>query len=374
MKCLVPVHFVDPGRVGGAEQMVYNLAEGLAVAGHDVELLTADPERLRWPAPSRVRVAPSGRASRGTARASRFLGEQLACLDRRLAGDLIVFPNYHTPALVPRRLGRVITVIHDLQYREFPQYFTARKRAWLRWAHRFTLRRAEVVVAISEFVRGTLVSVYGRVATRKVRVIHNPVCWGRFGEEARVEMGTGRPYLLSVAAHYPHKNLSTLIRAFAVVAKRRPEVDLVLAGQRASFLGAHVVAGEDLWGLARELGVERRVRLTGFVPDAELGGLYRRATVFAYPSLYEGFGLPPVEAMGLGIPTLTTRCASLPEVTLGRAHYVDAPLDVERWAGWLDAMLERPEAYRPSPQTIAEIRKRYAAEAIGKQYASVVEG
>ena len=82
--------------------------------------------------------------------------------------------------------------------------------------------------------------------------------------------------------------------------------------------------------------------------------------------------MPPVEALGLGLPTLTTRCASLPEVTLNRAHYVDQPQDAEEWAERLRAMLEHPGDYEVSPETVAEIRARYAPERIGKIYAETL--
>jgi glycosyltransferase involved in cell wall biosynthesis len=287
---------------------------------------------------------------------------------------MVIFPNYSTPLFVPGRLGHCVTVIHDLQYRTYPQYFSRLKRIWLRWAHAWTLFRADKVVAISGYVRQTIAEQYGRNRTRKVRVIHNPIVWDRFGIEPE---GSGpdaqdRPYVLSVAAHYPHKNLHTLIQAFAQIAPEHPELDLILVGQVSNALGKHVAGCVDLSAMINGLELADRVRLTGFISDGALGDLYRNATVLALPSLYEGFGMPVVEAMGLGVPVLTTRCASLHEVTLGKACYVDNPLDESEWAAKLNGIMSNPAAYKPDVDTAHYMRQAYSPLKAARAYASLL--
>ena len=112
---------------------------------------------------------------------------------------------------------------------------------------------------------------------------------------------------------------------------------------------------------------------TGYVDDRTLGSLYRRATVFAFPSLFEGFAMPPIEALGLGLPVLTSRATSIPEVTMGLATYLDDPRDPTETADRLGEMLDDPEAARPSTADVARVREAYDPVGIAARYRDVLE-
>ncbi len=372
MSLLISLHFVKAGRVGGAEQMVYSLIDGFLANQWNVTALCSDPDELsqgfrrKFQRDSHARLLVCGGKGR------RFIAEQRACLDGRVKGEAILFPNYFTPPVVPHRCGRVVTVIHDFQYRHFPQYFSAHKRAWLRFAHQLTFSRADAVVVVSEFVRDDVARLWGEKVAAKTVVIHDPVSWTRFGEGKDPHPLDGRPYVLTAAAQYPHKNLDTLIQAFRVVSRRDPDVQLVLAGQAYENLVGVPSRRNDILGLVSSLGLTNQVHITGFINSEQLGLFYRNATLFAYPSVFEGFGLPPVEALGFGVPTLTTRCASLPEVTLGRAVYVEDPYDAEEWAHMIRLMLERPARFEVSAETRVMIREHYAPEHIARRYAETL--
>lgn len=350
--------FVRPGLVGGAEQMLEGVTEGLAAAlGPDDRLLVFGDVRHA--------VSRAEPVAYETGR-NRFLSSWQI---RRRFGpglDAMLFPNYFTP---PARNGpRVVTVMHDLQYRHHPRNFSRRKRAWLRLAHETTLRFADVVVAVSEFVRRDLLSAYGSRHERKVRVIHNPIAWHRLpAPESR--QGNATRCILTVSAQYPHKNLATLLQAFARL-RARPsyeDVELIVAGQwSARLIG--IARRPDLQTLAARLGLGAAVRFTGYVADAELAALYARASAFAFPSVFEGFGMPAVEALGVGLPVLTTRCAALPETTAGLATYVDDPLDAAEMADKLAAILDAPERFRPAETAVSELRERYSVQRIGRAY------
>jgi glycosyltransferase involved in cell wall biosynthesis len=114
--------------------------------------------------------------------------------------------------------------------------------------------------------------------------------------------------------------------------------------------------------------VADRVHMTGYVDDAQLGTWYRGASVFAFPSLFEGFGMPAVEALGLGLPVLTTRCTALPETTLGLAAYVDNPTDSREWADRLGHMLRDPVAYTPNQRAVRAVRERYDTVHVARAY------
>jgi glycosyltransferase involved in cell wall biosynthesis len=368
MNILISGHFIFSGRVGGAEHMVYNLSGGLSDLGAHVTFLCSDRRNL---SPDFLRdTLPASIVECGSRWPwlPRFLSEQIACFDTRLHGDAVLFPNYFIPPIVPRRLGRSLVVIHDFQYRHFPSHFSAKKRAWLRVSHHRAFASADVVVVISDFVRQDAIRLYGRQAEKAV-VIPNPVSWERFGTAAAAHPFGGRPYLLSVAAQYPHKRLDVLVRAFGLLAKQRPDLLLVLCGQLPEKL---VSVGKDVTGLRDHiagLGLTDRVWITGYLGDREVGNLYRHAAAFAFPSIFEGFGMPAVEAIGFGLPTLTTRCAALPETTLGLAQFVDDAGDVAEWAQRLDQLVEMP---RLAPDAVQRIRDYYGIHAIAERYLKIL--
>lgn len=285
--------------------------------------------------------------------------------------DALLFPNYFTPPMWQRR-ARIVTVIHDLQYRVLPATFSRVKRLWLRVCHDQTLRHADRVVTISEHVRAHVLEAHGDRWSDKVIAIPNPMSWERFGEGGGSVAGIVEPtrrYILAVSAQYAHKNLGTLIDAFAELRKRPAFADvvLVLVGQWSSKLVgiAHAV---DLRGRVEQLGLGDAVRMTGFIDDLTLGSLYRRASVFVFPSLFEGFGMPAVEALGFGLPVLTTRRTAIPEATLGLATYLDDALDSAAMAEAIAAMLDRPDAFRPSASDVARVRDTYSIARIGELY------
>ena len=369
----VAAHFVHAGQVGGAEHMLYNLLRGFWRSNMALTVLCSDVQRLD-PAfrneaaaqGARVRLVESGGPG------PRFLAEQRACLAPGLEADAVLFPNYFVPPVVPRRLGRVACVLHDMQYRHFSMNFSRRKRAWLRLAHTLAVRRCDRLIVISEFVRQDALRFLGSRFEDKVTVIPNPISWERFGPAGSAEPGP--PRILSVAAQYDHKNLRTLIHAFAQVVARLPEARLVLCGQDYNQLRGVSGARGTLASLAASLGIADRVEITGYIDDAALGQHFRNATMFAFPSIFEGFGMPPVEALGFGLPTLTTRCAALPEVTLGMACHVDDPHDAaERAAKMLD-ILASPSRHAPSSRQVSQLRAHYAPDRIASLHLAAYQG
>jgi glycosyltransferase involved in cell wall biosynthesis len=352
--------------------MLYNLLHGMSERGIETTLLCGEAANLA----SEFRASIAGgpiRVRESGGNGSRFLAEQRACLQKGLSADAILFPNYYVPPVVPRSLGRVGVVMHDFQYRHFPQYFSAKKRAWLRAAQAYAMRRADRVIGISNFVCEDAVRLFGRSVERKLVHIPNPLSWDRFAAGLDAPRPCARPYILSVAAQYPHKNLETVIRAFEAVAKAEPEVQLVLVGQSYAGLSGVAAAGKhrgnDITALAESLGLSARIQFTGYVDDAALAQWYRHAEMFVYPSLFEGFGMPPVEALGFGLPTLTTGRTALPEVTRGLARTVVDPLDVAEWASAMTMMVRDPDQHRPSAEEVASLKAFYHPARIAQEYA-----
>ena len=373
-RLLLAAHFVYAGRVGGAEQMLYNLVRGMAAQDAMTTVLCGDRNNLAagfrgqlesW---DRVRLRQAG----GTG--TRFAAEQRACLDRSLSADAILFPNYFLPPVIPRRLGRTGIVLHDLQYRHFPAYFTRRKRAWLRASQTFSIHRADRVFVISDFVRRDVLRSFGPRVADKLVVAPNPISWSRFDPAVAHTRPVDAPYILSVAAQYAHKNLETLIRGFGELARRDAEITLVLCGQDHAFL--HGVGGVKvgLRPLIEELGLARRVVLTGYLDDEALGRWYRHASLFAFPSLFEGFGMPPVEALGFGLPVLTSGLTALPETTLGLAHTVEDPSNPRAWASAMADLLRQGDAARLTTAQIARVRQTYGPVSCAQRYLDGLRG
>lgn len=376
-RLLVAAHFVYAGRVGGAEHMLYNLLRGIAGSGPALTVLCSARGNLNPDFLREMAGRPDTEVLERGGGGPRFLAEQRACLDNTLSADAVLFPNYYVPPWVPARFGRVATVLHDLQYKHFPQNFSARKRAWLAAAQAFAVRRADRVVVISGFVGQDVVRWFGDGIARKLVVIPNPISWDRFEAADDDAAPIAQPYILSVAAQYPHKNLEVLVRGFGAMAHSHPDLQLVLCGQDFGSLHGVAKAGGAPGGLLpviRALGLEGRVRLTGYVDDAALGRWYRHASMFAFPSVFEGFGMPAVEALGFGLPTLTTRCTALPETTLGLAQYVDRPDDVDEWAERMGRIIDDQAGHRPSAGDVARLRAHYSPRRIGAAYADACLG
>jgi glycosyltransferase involved in cell wall biosynthesis len=234
----------------------------------------------------------------------------------------VLHVQYTAPPFCP---VPVVATIHDLAFEHLPETFTRRGSMQLKLTVRRTARRAARVATVSEYSRQDLLRTY-KLAPEKVAVTYNGIephftpqaPSANEAEEVRRRFGIGREFLLAVGSLQPRKNLVRLIRAYA---KLREE-----AAGRAPQL---VIVGRKLWLTAEIFAEVRRQRwaedviLTGYVADEDLPKLYRAATAFVYPSLFEGFGLPPVEAMACGTPVITSNTSSLPEVVGDAAVLID---------------------------------------------------
>jgi glycosyltransferase involved in cell wall biosynthesis len=241
----------------------------------------------------------------------------------RLTGpaDAVHGTNFWLPPL--RRPNGVVT-IHDLTFLLHPEWCTPAVRRY-RWIVPRVLRRCAVVITpsatVAEQVAAELLFPWERIVVTPEGVRRPaPAGEGRAGEEpaaAARRLGIAGDYVLFAGAREPRKNLHRLVRAFAGLA----DLDLTL-----------VVAGPPGWGAgdpsgqAAALGLGRRLVVTGYLSDADLAALVAGARAFAFPSLYEGFGLPPLEAMAAGVPVVAARAGALPEV-LGDAPFWCDPRD-----------------------------------------------
>jgi glycosyltransferase involved in cell wall biosynthesis len=261
---------------------------------------------------------------------------------RRDQLDVVHDPFGVSPFFVPRRLapfGRVLT-LHDMVPFVYPETHARLTNLLFRRYIPRSLRFVDQIITDSESSQRDIVR-FLRFPSERVTAIPIGVA-SRFApagadECHRVRQRLGLPgdYILTVGSLSPRKNLETLFAAFKELRRRGRPHPLVVVGPTAW-------KSAGIFRQLRTLGIESDVLLTGFVSDDDLPALYSGAAAFAFPSLYEGFGLPPLEAMACGTPVVTSNNSSLPEV-VGDAGLLVDPLDVEALASALDRLLTDPE-------------------------------
>ena len=246
--------------------------------------------------------------------------------------DIVWVPAHTLPFVFP---GRAAVTVHDLGYRLFPQAHPARQRRYLDWTTAHSARRANVVFADSRATASDLEQFYG-TPEGKIRVVYPGVDIPAIGDipEMRSRLGLPERYFLFLGTLQPRKNIQRLVRAYAQWKANYPEDDIAL-----------VMAGAQGWMFdpAWVEGVPGIIQ-TGYVDDADRGALYAGALALLFPSLYEGFGFPVVEAMGCGTPVLASNTSSLPELVGDSGLLVD-PLDEAAIAGGI-ARLANDSALR----------------------------
>jgi glycosyltransferase involved in cell wall biosynthesis len=279
---------------------------------------------------------------------------------RRLTGDLahladrwkadVVHATYIAPLRSP---CPVVVSVHDVSFKRYPEYFSLRDRTLFRLLLPSSLRRAAAILALSRHGREELRRFYPglRVPVHVVPAAPSdafrPLDESAIGP-ALTRLGVRRPYTLAVGSVQPRKNLVRLIEAFRPLAPRHPALQLVIVGPggfRATSVHEAVAAN----------GLAGSVRLLGYVSESDLAALYNAAIALVYPSVYEGFGLPVVEAMACGRPVIAANATSLPEVAGDAALLVD-PFD----AGAIEGAMERLVS---DPKLAAELGARGLARA-----------
>jgi len=339
----------------GIGSYVRNLLEGIArrpesrayrfrvyVRGADLSAVPALPENFQIVQED----SPGYSVSELTRFAWRLLRDRL---------DLFHATHYVIP---PLARARAVVTIHDIIHVLYPQFLP--NRAALFYARvmiRRALKRADRILTVSYNSKRDLVDYFG-ISPARIEVVYNGVA-GRFDPEtARADRdrvsgkyGLPRPYLLFLGGEKPHKNVRNVLRAFAEARRQKalPHA-LVLAGPMPK-------NRSRVEALISALDLDQRVVRPGVIPEEDLPGLFAGADAFIYPTLYEGFGLPVVEAMACGVPVLTSSTSALQEIAGGYAYLVD-PIDVDAIARGIVDLATDPKRR----QEFAELGKRRARD------------
>jgi len=247
----------------------------------------------------------------------------------RLRLDLYHSTHYVLPAVVP---CRAVVTIHDIIHLLYPEFLpSALAFFYAQRMIRRSLSRGDRIIAVSQNTKTDLMD-YFKVDGRKIRVVYSGVT-DRYRQRLAAaeiaarqeEFGINRPYLLFVGNPKPHKNLDNVVKAYARAREIYEfDADLVCIGDREGM-------EFKIRQRAEQMGLTDRIRLVGHVPEEALPALYQGATLFVFPTLYEGFGLPVIEAMASGVPVITSNTSALREIAEGYGHLVN-PLDVDEIA------------------------------------------
>jgi glycosyltransferase involved in cell wall biosynthesis len=245
--------------------------------------------------------------------------------------DVLHSPHYTMPL---RHSARSVVTFHDMTFVLYPDLHQTVKRFFFPMMMRWSARRADRLIAVSTSTRDDLVRLWGLDAGKIAPVPEAADAEFQPRSSQEIADVCGRyglrpgDYILYVGMLEPRKKVDRLVEAFGLVAGKLPGVDLVIAGRRGWMY-------DQIFARVEALGLRDRVRFTGYVLSQDLPALYGGARLFAYPSKYEGFGIPVLEAMSCGAPVVTTNVSSMPEVA-GDAAILVAPDDV---AGLAEALL-----------------------------------
>ena len=315
--------YLIPGGVGGTEIYLRSLLAALArVDPLNQYFVFTNRETGRDLVPKAENFTWLPQPVAAVSRPARILWEQIAlpveAAHRRL--DVLFNPGFTAPIFCACPM---VTVFHDLQHKRHPEYFRWFEHPFWRFFLFAAAHRSVHLIAVSDATAADLRAVYRLPASIITVVPH-----GVDPEFFRLRRTPGAPpYILCVSTLHPHKNLERLLRAFAIFHREQPEFRLVMAGMR----GFHAEALEKLRG---ELGLAEIAAFTGWIPRERLYELYAGAAAFVYPSTFEGFGIPVLEAMAAGLPTGCSRIEPMAGVA-GEAALQFDPGDTD---GLVEAM------------------------------------
>lgn len=333
MTILIDLIWWNFGNIGGVETYLKNLLAGIHQKGethHRFILLAANDnyekiQALDLPENSLIEQFPvSSKNKLGVFLYQYFFINRIA---RKLAADLLFVP---TPIFPVRKSSmKTVVTMHDLQFMHYPQYASLIYRSLYKLCWSQITKNATAVVAISDYVADDIRVHYPR-AKGKVRTIYNPVViQDTFDDFGEVENAYGikeRSFFYTVSSLLPHKHTEILLHIIREIKARKLQdipSTLVISG-----IGKN---SERLKKLIQDLDIEENVIITGYVTDERRNSLYKMAAVFLFPSMFEGFGMPPVEAMISGTPVITTTFPAIVEVTKGLCSYVNDQSSIEEW-------------------------------------------
>ncbi len=328
--------WVRPGKVGGTEFMTRNLLDGMILLQEDFEAVLIVSEDnadtfKHYSQDKRFKLVVAGIESANISKRIIWQNLHLAGFLKKNGLELCFSPVYDRPVM---NFGiRYITTIHDIQAYHYPQYHPLHEVVYSKLLWLTDKWKSDFNVTISDYVAKDLVKVY-HFNPKKMATIYNAVVLDK-DEQTSFDILSkkygieSKSYYYTVGQLIKHKNIPTLIKVMKKIIKEHSlERDYC---HKLLITGINGNAADAIKKQIKEEGLEDVIELTGFIDTADRNTLYANAKAFLFPSVFEGFGIPPIEAMIMGTTVVTTKCACIPEVTQNVAEYVDDPYDADDW-------------------------------------------
>lgn len=275
------------------------------------------------------------------------------------------FFNYVVP---PGVKGKSITIIHDMAHLACPETVRLKTKCWLNMTLKSSCKRADAIITVSMFTKSELMR-YFQIPENKIHVMYNGVDFSLYHthyekeviEKVKKIYGISGTYILYLGTIEPRKNLQRLIQAYSILADKVNELS------RESRLPTLVLAGgkgwlyDGIYQTAQKIGKKAEIIFTGYIPEEDAPILMTGAEIFCFPSIYEGFGMPPLEAMACGTPVLAANTTSLPEILGDCAEYVN-PFSVEQIATGLENLIFNQKLRESYSKRGLEHVKKYSWE------------
>lgn len=334
VKAAIDLLWVRPKQVGGIESYIRNLLDGLSSLEDKFEFwlfVSKDNAEtfIHYGKDKRFHIYTcniiSSNVSKRIIWQNLHLGKEIKSL-----GLTKCFEPYYCKPFFGTSKIKFVTTIHDLQAIHYPEYFSKMKVAWMKFSWYNAIKSSIKVVAISQYVKEDIIANY-KEKSNKVEVIYNPILIKSEEMESikileqkyRVKE---KEFYFTVSSLLPHKNIHTLIKVFTKIKSQGIKLPCKLI-----ISGVGGKSKNELEQLIKNNDLKENILLTGFIDNSERNALYKFCRAFLFPSIFEGFGMPPIEAMYLGTPVITTRKSCLEEITQGKANYVNNPYSVDEW-------------------------------------------
>lgn len=375
MKIAVDLSFLRPDHTnGGTESVIRNLMKGWCDLGVAQEFvffvhkdIYEDYKKLYPECLFDVYATHGTHKLRTIVFQTFFLSQRI----KKHQPDILFYPSYvtgyHGRLSIP-----VVVTPHDIQFKFYPQYFSKFKRWYLQVGYSHALKMADQIVAISDYVKGTLLQYFPKECGNKVVTIYNPIHFsdGEKSKDYEAIKDICSPIILSVSSIARHKNMITLVKAYEKIKKNIP-YQLVIVGCKGNGMS-------EINEYLEKHDLKERVIFTDYVNGPQLEWLYDNTILYVTTSLYEGFGMTPVEAIGRGIPTISSTSTSLKEVTMGLAEYYDPPENEDVLAEEMMRLIDRikryPQEMKSDYSNKGEILKeKYREDIIAGQYYQLFE-
>ena len=333
MKIGIDITFIKPKKTGGVESYLLNLLEGLLKEKKNKYILYLAKDNEEY-----IKDKVKGKNveyrlcnvkaddAKGHLLFVLFKFHKIILKDKV---DLMFFPCYMMPFFKTKKY-KTVAVVHDIQAIHFPEYFPLFEKMWFNIAWRKLMFTADRIVSITNYTKNDLEEHFKH--KDNIVTIYNPIILKDdevtdFKEiEKKWDIKKSK-YYYTVLSMIKHKNLITLINMI----KKMKEDKIDDIPTKLVVSGVNGPSKDELLNIIKEYNLEDRIIITGFVSNKDRNSLIINSNVFLFPSIFEGFGMPPIEAMHFGAKVLTTKCASLPEVTQNKCFYVENPYDENEW-------------------------------------------